>query len=79
MAFFRTNKNRKLIIVLALLIVLLAAGFIYVRKVFAATKCWDGGGTTNNWSENANWAGPEQPMWQLFTAHPARQELPIKM
>ncbi|OGH24472.1 MAG: hypothetical protein A3B47_01545 [Candidatus Levybacteria bacterium RIFCSPLOWO2_01_FULL_39_24] len=61
MAFFRTNKNRKLIIVLALLIVLLAAGFIYVRKVFAATKCWDGGGTTNNWSENANWAGDTPP------------------
>src|SRR5690348_9349206 len=35
----------------------------YVREARAFTaKTWDGGGTTNNWSEAANWSGDTVPV-----------------
>lgn len=35
--------------------------FFGIQKAYAADICWDGGGTTNNWSEDANWAGNIEP------------------
>jgi len=62
MAFFRYNKNRKLIIVLALLIVVAVSGFFYVTKVMAATRTWDGGcGADTSWSCANNWSNNTRP------------------
>ncbi len=37
--------------------------FLFVsHNVQAATLTWDGGGTTNNWSEAANWSGNSIPL-----------------
>lgn len=30
--------------------------FVSLHSAFAATRTWDGGGTTNNWSDCANWS-----------------------
>lgn len=32
------------------------------KSTFAATRTWDGGGTTNNWSEDANWSDDTEPI-----------------
>ncbi|NBS42011.1 hypothetical protein EBS80_05145, partial [bacterium] len=32
---------------------------VAAHPAFAATRTWDGGGATNNWSECANWDGPD--------------------
>jgi hypothetical protein len=34
----------------------LTDGYIYTDSPCDTNVCWDGGGTTNNWSEGANWA-----------------------
>ncbi len=35
--------------------------FVFVTHAQAATITWDGGGATNNWSEDANWSGNVEP------------------
>jgi len=35
--------------------------FFHGSTAFAATRTWDGGGTTNNWSEPTNWSGDAVP------------------
>ncbi len=35
--------------------------FFYVRFAFGVTRTWDGGGTTNNWSDCANWSSDTCP------------------
>lgn len=35
--------------------------FVAAGSAYAVDRCWDGGGTTNNWSEDANWAGNVEP------------------
>ena len=35
--------------------------FLYTKFVYAATRTWDGGGATNNWSECANWSSNTCP------------------
>lgn len=35
--------------------------FGVAESAHAANICWDGGGTTNNWSEDANWASDTEP------------------
>ncbi len=35
--------------------------FLFVTHAQAATITWDGGGATNNWSEDANWSGNVEP------------------
>lgn len=30
-------------------------------SAYAVDRCWDGGGSTNNWSEDANWASDTEP------------------
>jgi hypothetical protein len=38
-----------------------AVGLLVAPHAFAATITWDGGGSTNNWSEAANWTGDTLP------------------
>lgn len=38
-----------------------SSGFLLVPKASAATKCWTGQGSTNNWSDTGNWAGGVLP------------------
>lgn len=50
------------IFTLSLTSIIFVAGFLYSPKfVAAATITWDGGGGTNNWSEDANWSGDVEP------------------
>src|SRR5688572_21767153 len=35
---------------------------VFTTPVFAATRTWDGGGATNNWSEAANWSDNTAPV-----------------
>lgn len=35
--------------------------FLFVTQAQAATLTWDGGGSTNNWSEDANWSSNTEP------------------
>lgn len=37
------------------------AVIFFVQETNAATRTWDGGGATNNWSEAANWSGDIAP------------------
>jgi peptidase C25-like protein len=41
--------------------VFIAAFFSMSHKVIGVSRTWDGGGTTNNWSEAANWSGDTAP------------------
>lgn len=50
----RRIKPIKLIVIF---LILLALGiFVWVKVASAATNCWTGGGSTNNWSETSNWS-----------------------
>ncbi|MDO8468607.1 MAG: LamG-like jellyroll fold domain-containing protein, partial [Candidatus Peribacter sp.] len=40
---------------------LLVLLFLQPGMVSAATRTWDGGGSTNNWSEDANWSDNTEP------------------
>ncbi|MGH3085950.1 MAG: hypothetical protein ACRDSJ_01365, partial [Rubrobacteraceae bacterium] len=46
--------------VLAMAVMALALA-VFASPSWAATKTWDGGGDTNNWSEAANWSGDTVP------------------
>ncbi len=49
---------------IAILAVFLVSLFLNNETVHGvlATKTWDGGGTTNNWSDGANWSGDTAPV-----------------
>lgn len=49
-------RNLKLTTMISLLGLILLT-----QSSIAATRTWDGGGATNNWSENANWSGDLAP------------------
>ncbi len=42
-------------------LIVLFCMFLFTESAFAATRTWDGGGATNNWSETANWSGDLVP------------------
>jgi|GEM_PF-805663 len=42
--------------------VIFTVGFLFPQLSFAATRTWDGGGSTNNWSEAANWSDDTAPV-----------------
>ena len=48
-------------LLISLSILFFALFFISRNISFAATRTWDGEGTTNNWSEAANWSGNVVP------------------
>jgi hypothetical protein len=52
----------------AILLVTLILALGRVGPVSAATRVWDGGGVTNNWSEAANWSGDTVPNLNDFVA-----------
>ena len=53
--------SRLKLALLATVVVLLTLA-VFASPVWAATRTWDGGGVTNNWSEAANWSGDAVPV-----------------
>jgi hypothetical protein len=45
----------------AVLLIILVAFLGNPGAASAVTRTWDGGGVTNNWSEDANWSGDTEP------------------
>ena len=48
-------KHKWISVVLAVVLVGLALGVLPVPRALAATKTWDGGAGTSNWSDANNW------------------------
>src|SRR6184192_2741647 len=55
--FMRTG----LVIILMALSITFVISYRFSVHAALATKTWDGGGSTNNWSEAANWSGDTVP------------------
>ena len=54
---FKKSFNKKYLFLIAIFFAL----FFISRNASAATRTWDGEGTTNNWSEAANWSSNAVP------------------
>ncbi len=54
------RKHRRLLFI-TMLFITLSGFFLYATYVAAATRTWDGGGSTNNWSDCDNWSSDTCP------------------
>ncbi len=60
--YLLTDYKSLLVGKLFLLLMICLAGFVWsTHQAQAASITWDGGGATNNWSEDANWVGNVEP------------------
>src|ERR1700756_1075767 len=57
----RPSKIKLISSFLVVAVLVGTVGFYFAKPAFGATKCWTGGGATNNWSDTGNWAGGSLP------------------
>ena len=55
------REHQKISYSVVLILVLIVSYTFYVTYVAAATRTWDGGGVTNNWSDCDNWSSDTCP------------------
>jgi len=55
------SDSRRLVLSLVILLVFVISAFLLSSIVNAVTRTWDGGGTTNDWSDCVNWSGDTCP------------------
>jgi hypothetical protein len=56
-----TKKHHISFVVFALILAIFSVLFLHIRNSQAVVRTWDGGGATNNWSEDANWSSDTEP------------------